>query len=231
MPAQAPWLERNNRRVMRSPVNILDKCTVVSIYPKPIHEIKYTIQPGIFDIPAGTYDKPALLVVGSSSWWMDKDIDQPLIEIPNSSIQIADSIIVDYANGLFACNMGDSMPGLFFIPGAKNVDQIKKEHVSELNTAQVRQKNWFLKLVEGADVLWARSGGNPRSISDDMRLAAEELGMKDKPWLKNFAMMEMVDCKFCGSRVKPGFPVCSVCNHVVDQVMYDKMNAVKVEKK
>lgn len=231
MPAQAPWLERNIRRTIRSPQNPLDKCTIVSIYPKKIHEVKHTIQPGTFDIEVGSYEKPALLVVGSSSWWMDKDLDQPLIEIPNSSIQVADSIIVDYAVGLFGCNMGDAMPGLFYIPGSKNLEQIKKDHRVELDSAQAKQKNWYMNLVQGGDVLWARSNGNPLSISNDMRLAAQELGLKDKPWLKDFSTILLVDCKFCGFRVKPGFPVCSNCNHVVDQALYDSMQPVKVEVK
>ena len=108
---------RVNRRTIRAPVNPMDKSTVVSILPKQIYERKITIQPGVFEIKPGTFENPAILVVGPSSWWREVDIEQPLLEIPVSSIQVADSIVTDYCNGLLACNMDTLMPGLFYLPG------------------------------------------------------------------------------------------------------------------
>ena len=79
----------SHRMAMRAPVNPLDKSTVVSIFPREIHEIKHTLIPGEFYIPPGSYENPSILVVGPSSWWRDIDPDQPLIEIPVSSVLIA----------------------------------------------------------------------------------------------------------------------------------------------
>ena len=114
-----------NKRAVRSMPNPLDKCTIVSIYPEKIEEFKPTITPGVFVIPPGSYDKPSTLLVESSSWWKELDNNQPLLEIQVPSILIADSVIRDWANGLFQCNMGDAMPGLFFVPGEKTVIDIK----------------------------------------------------------------------------------------------------------
>jgi hypothetical protein len=111
----APWLGNPHRRTQRAQINPLDKSTIVSIYPKPIYEVKHTIQPGTFRIEAGSYEKPALLVVGPSSWWRELDEEQPLLEIPVSSVQIAESVVKDYANGLLDCNMADVMPGLLLV--------------------------------------------------------------------------------------------------------------------
>jgi hypothetical protein len=200
------------RRTIRGPVNPLDKSTVISIFPKEIVEYKHTIQPGKFEIHSGTYDKPAILVVGPSSWWRDIDIDQPLLEIPVSSIQIADSIVKDYCNGYLGCNMGDCMPGLFYMPGEITLEQIRTEHKKKLDTAQTKQKNWFSLLVKMADALWARSAGNPLAISDDMRLAARELNLSsNKDWMKDFTMVSMVRCKACGALKNPEFPICATC--------------------
>ena len=41
-----------NRQANRLPKNDMDFCTVVSIFPKAIHEERVTIEPGVFDIPA-----------------------------------------------------------------------------------------------------------------------------------------------------------------------------------
>src|SRR6266576_4523463 len=89
-----------NRKLIRAMKNPMDKCTIVSIFPKVIDEVKYTIEPGRFHIEPGTFEKPSILVVGSSSWWREIDVEQPMLEIPNSSIQIAESVIKDYCNGL-----------------------------------------------------------------------------------------------------------------------------------
>lgn len=218
-----PGLEQMKRRTIRAPVNPMDKSTVVSIYPKPISERKATIQPGIFEISAGSFENPAVLAVGTSSWWRDVDENQPLLEIPVSSIQIADSIVRDYCNGLLACNMADQMPGLFYIPGEYTAEKVKKEHMPLLLKAQVNQKKWYLEIIKIADVLWSRSNGNPLSISDDARLAARELNITAKPWLGDIQTAELVRCIACGNLRNPAFPICAVCKAIADPELAKKL--------
>lgn len=217
-----PGINDWKRRTIRGPINPLDKSTIISILPKPIDETKHTIQPGRFMINPGSYENPSILVVGPSSWWREIDEEQPLLEIPVSSIQIADSVVKDYCNGIFACNMDTAMPGLFYVPGAKQnqkgephiletLEWVKKEYKSELEKALVRQKNWYAILIKAADSLWARSNGNPLAISDDMRLAAKEMNIQTKDWMKDFQMVDMVRCKACGSLKNPAYPICAAC--------------------
>ncbi len=212
-----PGLNQINRRTIRAPVNPMDKSTVVSILPKVINERKPTIFPGVFELRAGTFENPSILVVGSSSWWREVDENQPLLEIPVSSIQVADSIVKDYCNGLLGCNMNDKMPGLFYLPGEFTVEKIKKEHFPLLQAAHNRQKAWFSELVRVADILWSRSNGNPLSISDDARIACKELNISNKPWLGDAQTMELIRCVACGSLRNPNFPVCQSCHAVVDK--------------
>jgi hypothetical protein len=212
------------RRTIRGPINPLDKATVVSIYPKAIDEYKCTIQPGRFVIAPGSIQKPELLVVGPSSWWRDIDEDQPLLEIPVGAIQIAESVVKDYCNGILGCDMAETMPGLFYVAGAKidaknnpdiprTLEWIQKEFSVELQKAERRQKNWYTALVKMGDSLWARSNGNPLAISDDMRLAAKELNLQStKDWMKDFQMVDMVRCKACGSLKNPLYPICAACH-------------------
>lgn len=205
----------SNRRTVRAAVNPLDKSTIVSIYPKEIDEVKHTISPGRFIIPPGSYENPALLVVGSSSWWREIDEDQPLLEIPVSSIQIADSIVKDYCNGLLGCDMAEAIPGIFYIPGNINIIELRKSYKHELDKALTRQRNWYSTLIRLADALWARSNGNPLAISDDMRSAAKEMNLQTKDWMKDYQMVDMTRCKACGSLRNPTYPVCPVC-HAID---------------
>lgn len=204
----------NNRRLIRATKNPMDRCTIVSILPKAIDETKHTIEPGRFHIPAGTYEEPSILVVGSSSWWKDIDQDQPMLEIPVSSIQIADSVIKDYCNGMLGCDMGSAMPGLFFVLGEHKAIEIKMKYKSKLEETRAKQDNWYKILVRLADSLWARANGNPLVISEEMRLAARSLNFNDKAWLKDFTTVEMVKCKACGTLKHPDYPVCPICKAV-----------------
>jgi hypothetical protein len=205
----------NNRKMIRSMKNPLDKCTIVSIFPKEINEVKHTIEPGRFHVDPGSFENPAILVVGPSSWWKDYDIEQPMLEIPNSSIQIAHSIITDYCNGALGCDMGDAMPGLFFILGSVNQLEVKTKYREELEKARAKQNNWYNILVKLADSLWARTNGNPLTICDEMRLAARELNFNDKVWLKDFQVAQLVRCVACGGMRNPDFPICPTCK-VID---------------
>lgn len=204
----------NNRRLIRSQKNPLDKCTIISIYPQAIDEQKYTIEPGKFHIEAGSLENPSILIVGSSSWWKDIDVEQPMLEIPNSSIQVADSVIKDYCNGLIGCNMADSMPGLFFVLGPVNALEVKLKYKEELAKANERQNSWYKILVRIADSLWARTNGNPLVIADQMRIAARAMNQHDKPWLKDFQSAPMQACKFCGGLRNPLFPICPSCKAI-----------------
>ena len=214
----------DSRQLNRATKNPMDKSTIVSILPKEIYEVKHTIEPGTFRIPPGSYESPSLLIVGSSSWWREINQDQPMLEFPVSSIQVSNSVINDYCNGLFGCNMGDCMPGLFCILGEIDIKEVKAKYSVKLMEVKVIQDNWFKVLVRAADSLWARSNGNPLVISDEMRLGARVLNMNDKPWLKDFQTVEKVPCKACGSLRDPGFPICAVCKAVADPEMAVKLN-------
>lgn len=211
------------RRVIRGEINPLDKSTVVSIYPRPIYETKPTIQPGNFRIEAGSYDNPAVLVVGPSSWWKEIDDEQPLLEIPVSSVQIAKSIVVDYCNGLLGSNANDCMPGFFFIPGDWTPLKIKTEKKKELDRALTAQKKWYTALCHIADVNWARTNGNPLSIGDDMRLAAQELGLTGKEWIKDFHDVKRERCIACGTLNNETVVVCPNCKVILRPEEFKKL--------
>lgn len=224
-----PGVSDFRKRTQRSPDNPMDRCTVVSIYPKEVDEVKHTIQPGRFIIPPGTYEKPSTLVVGSSSWWKELDEESPLLEIPQSSILIANSIIVDYINGILGCNMNDAVPGLFYLPGNLSVVTIQKEYKAQLDSARTKQINWFKALVIMADTLWSRSQGNPLSISDDMRLAARELNLNSKEWLADFQAAEMIRCASCGNMRNPLYPICPSCHMIIDKKRFDELGLSQVK--
>lgn len=211
-----PGLNQRVRMPMRAPINPIDKSTIVSIYPREITETKATMEPGTFTIPPGSIEKPSILVIGPSSWWKEIDEEQPLLEIPVNSVQVADSIVRDYCVGLLGSDSTSAGPGLFFVPGEKSLTEIKTEYKTLLEKAVIRQRKWFQNLVNIADMLWARTNGNPLTISDDARMGAHYLNLNEKPWIRDFTTVQMVNCKACGSLVNPMYPVCANCKAIVN---------------
>lgn len=219
-----PQPDFGRRRTVRGESNPLDKSTVISIFPKEnLTENKWTIQPGEFKIGYGTYNNPFILIVGSSSYWQDINPDMPLVEIPIGSPQVARSIVNDFLNGYLGSDMGDATPGLFWIPGAVTIEELKNKYKHLLDNAKMKQDNWYKTLVKMADAFWARTGGNPISISDDMRLAAKELGL-DREWIADFKALDMIRCVACGNMRNPSYPVCNHCRTIIDKAAYDKLN-------
>ncbi len=211
------------RRTIRQPVNPLDKSTIVSIYPKAIEETHHTIMPGVFKIPAGSYAKPSILVVGTSSWWRDIDEEQPLLEIPVSSVVIAKGVIDCYSNGMIAYTPGESAPGLFFVPGEKTVAEIQMFHSAEIDKAAEIQKKWFAELIKLADKDWARSNRNPIAVSDQARMAAHELQIQNREWLQDFSALLMTNCPACGTLRNNNYPICGNCKTILDQTKYKEL--------
>ena len=207
-------------QINRMPINPLDKATIVSIYPEAIREFKATIFPGLFEIPAVTdSDGFELLVIGPSSWWKEMEEGQPYLEIPCSSLQVAESFIKDFSNGALGNDSGSMTPGLFFVPGEFDEFTIHRYPGFDLllDRARQRQKNWFMELVQIADILWARTNGNPLAISKTARMAAEKLGLQ-KTWMQDFKSVEMSNCPACGAMVNPLYPVCSNCKNVINKI-------------
>jgi hypothetical protein len=204
-------------------VNPLDKSTIVSIFPKEIYETKHTITPGTFHLIPGTFDNPSLLVIGPSSWWKEIDESQPPLEIPVSSVIVAESVVNDYCNGILGCDMNDNKPGLFFVPGEHNLVSLRQNYLPLLYKARDKQKSWFTVLVKMADALWSRTNGNPLSIGDDMRLAAHELNIEDKPWLKDFFTSRLIPCIACGNLNRETVVVCPNCKVVLDKEKFKEL--------
>lgn len=211
-----PGFHELNRRTNRAPVNPLDRSTIVSIYPKKIEVKKITLLPGYWMIPPGSKENPAVVTVGPSSWFKEVSYEEPLLEIPTSSVVIAESIIKDYINGIFGCDMVESQIGVFFVPGQKSLSQIKVEFPNLLADAARQQENYYNVLIKFADSLWAETSGNPMVINDEMRLAARSLGVQDRDWLKDHLRQGLKPCFACGTYKNPAYAVCPSCR-AIDQ--------------
>jgi hypothetical protein len=219
----------------KAPINPLDKCTIVSVWPKPIKETKPMIHPSVWQMPAvevgKVYTDYEISVIGPASWWKEMEPNQPWLEIVTNSLDMAKAWIGDYCKMLGVD--GEKMPGLFWVPGKFSkltVKSYKNEDTGEtfeslITKARTMQDNFFKELVRIADIGWARSNGNPLAISDDARLGAELLGTSNKKaWMQDFKAYELINCKACGHMVNPMYPICSNCKAIVNEARAKELN-------
>lgn len=214
-------LSNGRVRVNRMPRNFTDKTTIFSVFPIKIEEVKHTLQPSQYIIDAAPEDGYSSLVVNCAFWLKEMELDL-FQEMYVPSETLAKSIIHDYASGLLGYQP-DQGPGLFVIPGDMTSKSKLDKYINEdfksfsdlLNTARAKQKNWYIKLVQLTDALWARTNGNPVVVSDHARLACTKLSLS-REWMIQFQTMEKSNCKACGHLVNPSYPVCSNCKSIIN---------------
>jgi hypothetical protein len=221
------------------PKNKFDRATIVSIFPKIILEVKHTIFPGRFEIPAADKDDFSILVIESSSYYKPSTIEKmPPTEIQVNAAALAESIVNDYLTAVWMSSKGSRSPGLFWIPGEWTKKTILGYTAEDgttfaqlLENSRASQKVWFKLLVDAADELWARSGGNPKAIPEDSKMGAEVLGIeKSKPWMQNTIASTLSNCPSCGSMVNLNFPVCHVCKAIINKEKAKELDLVFSER-
>ena len=212
------------------PRNPADKTTIVSIYPREIVDVKPTLFPSRFVVPAALIGDFSLLVIEGASYFIPSMIEkQPPTEVQVNSLALAESILHDSIPSMNLVT-SESRPGVFCINGEwtrKNIKDYKHadgRSFDELITlARQWQQNYWTSVIDEADFFWSQ-GANPKVIPDDAKLAAKILNLeKVKPWMNNVVASELVPCIACGAMKNPVYPICQVCKTVNDP---DKVKAL-----
>jgi hypothetical protein len=218
-----PLTATNDRAITPPPKNELDVCTVVSIFPRKVIQTKPGLMPSHFELAPGTFDKPSVLIVEQGYWVKQLALEDEVVAMYTPSMLIANSIVQDTA---VIASGGDTGPGLFYVKGSHDVISIKKNHPSSLEKARERQDRWYRELIKLADSDWSKANGNSLAISDLYRMAANELGLKDKSWLKDEGHYEKIKCIACGVFNPPELVICPNCKVVLDAKKFAEMKMV-----
>jgi len=198
-------------------------CTIVSMLPYAIKEVKPNIIPGYFQIPASRNGLPSLLHIGSAIHWLDSPFPkQPPIKMTELSTQMARSVVNDFVEAQI-CLDSDAAPGIFWIEGHIELDEVLKKHADKIREAEERQKKWFLRLIREADDDWGKTKSN-KSISDIQRYAGKFMNM-DREWLNTSLESVMERCPLCKGLVEQGAVVHSICGYILRPNDYDKMKS------
>ncbi len=205
--------------VPKSPGN----CTIVSLVPFAIKELKPQIIPGYFQIPPARSGDIQVLPVGESIYWMESPFKgMPPIKITETSKAMARSIVNDYIEAQLATDT-DVAPGVFWVEGHYDKKKAKEELFDRIKDAENRQNRWFINLIKIADDDWQQSHQH-KFISDIQRHAARAMGMS-REWLDVSLDAMMTSCPLCKELVRPDAIIHNMCGYVLRPDEYEKMKA------
>jgi len=139
--------------------------------------------------------------------YSDAGIEDSVNQQVTSAKEIAADLCAWCNDDLPRC---DAAPNVKPFVGIWWEDSPEPKRLKEMVEAK---KAYNKALVSQADML-ADTPAGARNITDMMRSAARELGLK-KTWL--YEATEMDACPACKSPVVPGAAVCRTCNAVIDE--------------
>lgn len=203
--------------------------TIVSIIPCRIEANNPTIHPGNFIIPASQDSIPSILHVKEAGHdvYMGCERNPRYMRIKLPPYEVARGIIEQFVGSVIA-TQDNAQPGIFYVPGKYESNEIEVRFPEELMKAKVQQKNWFLELVKMADDDWQKSNHRHSAISNLQRDAATFLGFK-REWVdaikSNPELLNLVPCKFCTFIINKAAIVCPNCKNILDKEKFEFTNA------
>lgn len=202
------------------------KSTVVSLCPFPILARKDTIYPvQNFIVPKMIAGVPGLLHVDDGHRFVYLDEDRGNIKVPVMSAEIAAAIVNDYCGSQLYTSLPNIAPGIFYIAGEVNFDQIKTLHKDKLEAAVIRHKAWLEVLVRKADESWSKVR-NHALITDIQRLAAKVIGVSPE-WMEITIAQTSKRCPACTETVKDEAVICPHCKFILNAEKYKTMTFAK----
>jgi len=204
-------------------------CTVVSLVPWDIEEFKPGLIPGRFVIPKSDTKTPAILHVVKSIHYVYLDDTRGSLQARDPSDEVAKSIVNDFVSGQLVLDENAS-PGIFWIPGFLELDEVLEKYKVEITRQKIRQNRWFLNIARMADDDWTRYHKH-NVISDFQRTAALLIGWNpdSHEWMRaEIKEKENVKlCIACNSPL-PGDPImCPTCKCILKPEEWKKLEFAK----
>jgi hypothetical protein len=186
--------------------------TIVSIVPLAIDEYKNTLKPYQYKLDASVdAEEPQVLVIDDvveTFYFPEMGKAGEHRDIPKNPEEVAAAVVRDYVNAsLLADN--DAHPGLFWVKGSFDAEDIKKKFKAELVKARETQRKWFWALVKDADDTWNKWHQH-KTIAPVQVLAAKLLNIR-RAWTVDPLTEEMKECPSCLEYVRAAAKVCTHC--------------------
>lgn len=188
--------------------------TIVSYLPYRVREVKPSVIPEEYIIPASDGKTPSVLVIKTAKTILYRGYDQPNTPIPVPDEELAEDIIKAFTTSQLGYSE-TTKPGLFWVPGEVYAKEVETKFPTQVAAAKASQNRWFLRLIQMADDDWAKYKQH-KMITDIQRIAAKNLGMTSKEWLVMPEPTQMIKCPGCLSYIEEGTIKCKHCGAILD---------------
>jgi len=195
------------------------KATIVSLLPYPLVEHIQGYIPSDFLIPAATETEPGILVIDDAYYMEYFGEDKGSRRFAVAGPDVAKDLVEAYNRNALAVQLPMQQPGLFYLSGEPDLDDIIDEPLYE----QYRdsQNQWFKALLELGDDMWQKYHTH-LAVPDICRKAATALSA-DREWNLQVKGLVQSRCPFCMSFVSSLAAICANCKHVVNKELYDTL--------
>lgn len=181
--------------------------TILSVFPLPMKSepLQHEGQ-RVYEIaPAKKGSYTTLTVKDTFSWLRNLHTDgTSYYQGPIPATVVAENLVQRWTQGLVGTKDGLG-PGIMIIEGAVPTSE-------EIADATARQEAYFRNLVYEGDECFTKEGGI--NITDLHRVAAEWMGLNDRPWIKPLTSAALMPggCPACKEPVKDGAVICKHCH-------------------
>lgn len=194
--------------------------------PFPFQTSNPTVFPSNVDLKAvpDPYNYHSIWPVEDGVTYVYLDSDRGYMKRTVLAEETAKGVVEDYIGSMI---YADPMvhPGIFWVPGELNYQQIEQKHAKELKEIRAIQDQWFTRVVEAADDEWSRAKHH-RSIAPVQKLAAKALGL-DREWIIQASIASTVkfnNCPACRSLVDALAVICGNCRCIINAEEYSKFH-------
>jgi hypothetical protein len=199
----------------------MSKATVVSVCNFDIGpEYKPQLSPSHFFVPAAKPNGIAVMSFDDPIQYIPT-LDYKTIVVPVPAKEVAKSIVEDWVTAQLKVENG-ARPGLFWVEGEYEVEDIISEYPAEVSKAFADHKQWCELLMKMGDDLWQEFRKH-RHITSSMINAAAFLG-EDREWSKVRKNSDFVKCPACKSLIENDASVCKVCRTIVNKSAFEALN-------
>jgi hypothetical protein len=199
-------------------------CTVVSFVPFPIKEEKPGLIPGRFFIKDSDTKEPEVLQIEKAIHFVYLDENRGSLQVRDPADEVARSIVEDFCTAQLGISEG-CHPGIFWVPGAYSVKEIKEQFGKQCIEAKIAQMRWLTKICQIADDDWNKYHQH-NVVSDFQRTAAHIIGWKpeEHEWMNKRQVNEdSTRCPACQTLVSPSLVVCTSCKCILRPEEYKKL--------
>lgn len=206
--------------------------TICSLLPYDLVESKPGLNPNEFTIKKAPKGGFSLTIIPNDVHYLinpdllsdAKEVRQ--IKVPVPSIELAQSIIMDYSTSVLGVAPPDAAPGLFALKGDwTDKKDFQTKHGALIGFHTKTQNQWFKNIVDIADDIWSKNR-SPLGISDLQRHACDILGLK-RDWANIIPYEELEKCPVCKGIINPGALKCVHCGHIINKTELDKLLVTK----